>query len=311
MTLECQAHETCWERHLPTDPLMRRKHSPIDPLAEIYVSAVTYSEADEDEQKKNHQRDKRNQWFLVHYSGEQWDDPQPWLAVTDRFRQLCDPQQVGNRFGAAQYPSFVSFIGDTGVGKSTLLRSQLLMSQVNASNHVAEDENETFQKLLAAKEQGPVTRSASTDALTDPTSSGVHLYQDVVPPCGDAAGPLSPILFADCEGFRGSISQTNSERAFVNGAVGSAANSQHQTQEHDNGMPRRRQVPGSEYAILNKQITAAGLRRQQGKEGAEIFYARMLYALSDCLVFVTKSDQMLHVRSICIHPACPRLILLE
>ena len=251
--LECPEHITCWGRHLPGDAVMRHRHQPIDPMADVYVRAVTYSEHDENEQMKNHQRDKRNQWFLIQYETDQWEHPEPWLSVTDRFSQLCDPQQEGNRLNATQYPSFVSFIGDTGVGKSTLLRSQLLMSQVAASKEAAEDENETFQKLLIAKQQGPVSRSASTDALTDPTSSGVHLYKDIPTSRPVSAGPESPILFADCEGFRGSIAQTNSERA----TDGTSASGSH--------------IHGSEFTVLSRRITAPGIRGLPGKEGAEIF----------------------------------------
>ena len=382
-TLDCQEHLSCWQRHLPGDALMRRKHRPIDPLAEVYVNAVTFSEADADEQAKLHQRDSRNQWFMVQYNGQDWEDQQPWISVTDRFRQLCDPLQAGNRHSATQYPSFVSFIGDTGVGKSTLLRAMVMMGQLNASTDASEDEVETFQKLLAAKRHGPVTRSANTDNLTDPTSSGVHLYKDITalqpdpvqlqargqdsngpqtralafrpnpgfdqaqasqavpnsqntassafnplrmqsgiappdpalsqaqtlwpdrtgtlasheqvdsihygsePPSsglshGQAQRPgesllagsasSSPMLFADCEGFRGSTALTNSERALAN----------------------RSQLPRSEYIVMEKPIKALSIREKQGKEGAEVFYARFLYAVSDVLVFVTKSDQMLH-----------------
>ena len=119
---DCQ-HPICWELHLPPDEVMRRRHRPIDPMAEVFVDAVTYSEDDASEQRKNHQRDRKNQWFFLQYEAQDWEDPQPWLSVTDRFRQLCDPQQAGNRFSASQYPSFVSFIGDTGSGKSTMLRA--------------------------------------------------------------------------------------------------------------------------------------------------------------------------------------------
>ena len=336
---------------------MRRKHRPIDPMAEVYVNAVTYSEDDADEQIRLHQRDKKNQWFVVQYDGEGWEDPQPWLSVTDRFRQLCDPYQDGNRHSAIQYPSFVSVIGDTGVGKSTLLRAMIMMGQVNASTEASEDENETYQKLLAAKRHGPVTRSANTDSITDPTSSGVHLYKDITalqpdpvhlqePSLAGASqaqevhaalngagrecagmprlqnmhlrdadargrpegvGATSPILLADCEGFKGGIVQTNSERTFGNGtpAVNPAlhlspnleaqgrlpATSTLSSPPERPRTPRLRQLLGSEYAILNRHITAPGIRSRQGKEGAEIFYARFLYAISDVLVFVTKSDQ--------------------
>ena len=205
----------------------------------------------------------------------------------------------------------------------------MMMGQVNACIRASQDENgnEIYQKLVEAKKHGPVTRSANTDDLTDPTSSGVHLYKDISllqpDPAslqaqhdndGSAAmcGASSPVLFADCEGFRGSITQTNSERAFVNGAP-SLYSAQHLNAEPESHRkhhsattssssrerprsPRRPSFPKSEYAIYEKPIVAPGIRDKPGKKGGEIFYARFLYAVSDVLVFVTKSEQMLHVR---------------
>ena len=66
-----------------------------------------------------HQRDEQARWFHIrrdHFHGR------PDLFIYDRFIQLCDPTKSGNTDTKRHYPSFVSFVGDTSVGKSTLVK---------------------------------------------------------------------------------------------------------------------------------------------------------------------------------------------
>lgn len=248
------------------------------------MSAVTYSEPDPAKQRDLHNEDRIAQWFVVKLDTPERE--QARLCVSDRFRQLCDPGISGNRWTSNLYPSFVSFIGDTGTGKSTLVRAMILMGQVTASGlHSPTDElpeNHTVRELrsfLATRMHGPVTRTANLGHLMDPTSSGVHLYKDITtsdpyraPRSPTFRSNVIPILFADCEGFRGGIAKTNSER--TNSVAVTNPNL-------ENVNPN---------LLFDRLITSPGYG-SHGKEGAELFYARFLYAFSDVVVFVTKEDQ--------------------
>jgi hypothetical protein len=89
-----------------------------------------------------------------------------------------------------QHPSFVSFVGRTGHGKSFLLRALQYCSDENVCTPIP---------APGAK----VNHSS--------TSSDIHLYQDF-----ETADTKSPILFLDCEGFEGSDTPSTWVHRFKN-----------------------------------------------------------------------------------------------
>lgn len=249
----------------------------------MYVKAVTYSESDAVVQRRMHDDDRIAQWFVVSMGNCQQDYAR--LCVSDRFRRLCNPGMSGSRWSSNVYPSFVSFIGNTGTGKSTLVRAMILMGQVNASTVPAPGSESPNEKviddlgtLIASKIHGPVTRTANLEHLTDPTSTGVHLYKDMTtsrpdrtPQSAKSRGHANPLLFADCEGFGTGTTMNNADR----------------------NVP---EIPHSEdlnpNLLFDRPITSPSYGAH-GKEGVELFYARFLYAFSDVVVFVTNDDQRL------------------
>lgn len=114
------------------------------------------------------------------------------LRVTDRFEELL---QSRSEDSSKQFPSLVSFIGETGTGKSTLISASIKFFSGHAQH------SETLET--------PVTRLEAASSLTCPTSSGVHLYKD---PATFASS--TPILFADCEGFNSGAGLPTSHTAW-------------------------------------------------------------------------------------------------
>jgi predicted acylesterase/phospholipase RssA/energy-coupling factor transporter ATP-binding protein EcfA2 len=277
----------------------------INPLPQLYVDAVTYSEEDESKQEDLHYEDRVASWFTIRPDAEDKDILR--LIVTDRFRQLCNPGIADNKWSANQYPSFVSFIGNTGVGKSTILRAMLLMGQIQKMSSELDDENTRLSGLktmIATRAQGPVTRSANLNHLTNPTSLGVHLYRDVQPTNSEQAGAngiptgkSTPILFADCEGFGAGNASLTSERVRHESSGRRDRSSSRQRSERPRTMRRSsaemsysaHRVRPFENAVSDRPILAKSYGKQG--RGSELFYARFLYAISDVLVFVTKDDQ--------------------
>jgi hypothetical protein len=272
-------HSTCWELHLPRDPAQERFHVTLDPVPQLYVDAVTYMESNPEIQMKLHQEDRIAQWFTI-----KSDNPAtgaPHLCVTDRFRQLCNPGISDCKWSSTQYPGFVSFIGKTGIGKSTLLRAMILMGQIDPSGTAYQLSNgdvdrkskiDGLRNILAQKAHGPVTRSACLDHMTNPTSFGVHLYRDVVTlEYGQRKVKEvtdyeeGPMLFIDCEGFQ---------------AGQGKANAQHIESEPNTSIPN---------ITSDLPITATSYSKC-GKDGVDLFYARFIYTISDVVVFVMSGD---------------------
>ena len=241
------------------------------------MHAVINSETNPEKQQQLHRDDKSAQWFIVRLEREG-----ATLYVSNRFKQLCSPGTSKAKWSSEQFPSLVSFIGDTGTGKSTLARAMMIMGEVNTStvqqcwNRASRaDQIPVFRTLFDVGKHGPVTRSGNPEHLTDPTSSGVHLYRDPASSFRDIGSTTEgsiheyvPILFADCEGFRGGTVKTNSERENL--------------KEEDN-------IPNGSFQI---PITSSAYA-DHGKEGAELFYAKFVYAFSDVVIFVTNEDQRL------------------
>jgi hypothetical protein len=199
----------------------------------------------------------------------------------------------------------VSFIGDTGVGKSTLVNAMSVMGQIesqamnDASGAGSMPLNSMLRlsdlpKVQQARKDGPVTRSGDPQRATEPTSSGVHLYLDPgvtkvrYHSCQEKEAV--PILFADCEGFRGGTNKTNAERS-------REAPSMPQARRYSSsslvGLPSRTSSTAERNLANELEITLPEIKNA-GKAGAELYYARFLYAFSDVIVFVTNNDQQLH-----------------
>ena len=293
-------YEPCWDSHVPRRGAQR--HEKVDTFCDYLAKLVLHSETDNEAQAKLHDRDRKAEWFTVN-SGS-LEDSEPTVQITDRFRKLCDPSYVSNRSNSEQHPSIVSFIGTTGAGKSTLVNAVSVMGQIELQSSYENTPSRStiidsmlrpsnVPKVEQTRSDGPVTRSGNPLSAAEPTSSGVHLYLDPgVTKVSYLAGrekELVPILYADCEGFRGT-NETNAERSF------SSRSTRHSTRSRASslgGPPSPMSSKATRNIADELEITLPEIK-DAGKQGEDLYYARFLYAFSDVIVFVTNNDQQLH-----------------
>jgi len=269
----CEKHETCWNRHLAVSSVWANSanaHKQVKREMQLFSRVVMHSEVGE-RLRQLHERDRAARWFNIRHDGGN-----PTLYVHNRFGKLCDPSRSGNIATVNQYPSFVSFIGKSGVGKSTLVRAMMLLGAINESrllsstgNAFGPDDLEAFAKSMSSPREIPVTKSGDLNHLTDPTTFGVHLYKDEYHSSGMAKFPT---LFADCEGFYTGKALSNAERFAEQQSDSSQTLAKH---------------------LLYKAEITSPTYRTQDKRGIDLFYARFLYAISDVVVYVTNDDSLI------------------
>ncbi|KAM7188967.1 hypothetical protein V8F33_010301 [Rhypophila sp. PSN 637] len=173
-------HKKCLRRYpghslLPSGSRARRGACEEVPFKEyVYLTWLLDSNHLQAQTTSLHLDDLRTTWFGVPH--DQRDSP-PKLFIWPRVQNLLANASDQPHY---QYPSLISFVGDTGSGKSTLIKA--LVRMLAPQNR--------------ARYQVPVPGTGQ-DQFTS-TSSDVHLYADPW-----TISTEVPILFADCEGMVG------------------------------------------------------------------------------------------------------------
>ena len=264
--IPCSNHQSCWGKHEDgIMPKLRGYHMQVNPAPDLFMETVTCTGLSDAELDQLHRQDRVSRWFSVNKDAS--ENPKLWLY--DRFRRLCDPKETGNRVTDNHYPSIVSSIGNTSAGKSTMVRAMLLLGAAENLNNIPEASDDALLDLLVGvlERPGDYTLPVAQGGL-NPTTFGVHLYRNG-PAATDrvSSTPQYPLLLADCEGFRGGFAPTNAESDGATGGEGD----------------------DTEEQVERMDITADDYRK--GKKGIDLFYARLLYAVSDVVVFVTSNPK--------------------
>lgn len=160
-------------------------HEKTDPYVAKKIRGVLSPRLEERQREKLHYDDIDTTWFGVVREGHE----RPMFQDYGRYADLVagvkelrlgsvSTLSASSDHSEALYPSLVSFVGETGAGKSSLIKLIIDLKS---------DEDESFET--------PVVGAAGRDIAT---SEDVHLYLDP-----DSSESQAPLLFADCEGLNG------------------------------------------------------------------------------------------------------------
>ncbi|KAK1829692.1 hypothetical protein QBC39DRAFT_125502 [Podospora conica] len=139
-----------------------------------YLSWLLDSQYRQEDSDSLHLDDLRTTWFGVPHDQKA---SSPKLFVWPRLQAILNNAPDHLQY---QFPSLVSFVGDTGSGKSTIIKAMIRMSAPKSHGR--------YQVPVPGTDQDQFTS----------TSSDVHLYADPW-----TVSTEVPIVMADCEGLFG------------------------------------------------------------------------------------------------------------
>ncbi|KAF2122021.1 hypothetical protein BDV96DRAFT_640090 [Lophiotrema nucula] len=268
---QCSLCAECWDRQ----PAHRRKrlapgqvpHEKTElQLANRLHTVFSYA-GDERALERLHKEDEVSAWFGLE---RELEDGRPLmfrdhgrfadLATSSHqslFKQRKQTLKGINSEETNCIPSLVSFVGQTGAGKSTLIK---LLIQFNEWSGRAQ----SFPS--------PVPGIAGRDL---PTSEDVHLYADPL-----TAGTEFPLLYADSEGLDGGEREP----------MAAMLRKTREKRESESLSSESDYLPTRNYTEREVQwMTEKAKRTRQFAAGQ--LYPRILFAFSDVVVFVHRNPR--------------------
>ena len=256
---------TCWDQQIAHRP--NRRGQALHVRANYHVARkirrVLSPSADESVQESLYGADASTSWFGIDRNNDgpllfrDYGRYAELLDMTDNDRSSdSDRQSFDSGLGVARdrrTPSLVSFVGQTGAGKSTLIR--LLIE---------------FHCRADWKYGAPVVGRANADT---PSSEDVHLYLDPRTALTDA-----PFLWADCEGLEGGEREPLGAK-FKKNRLANAETIPYP----DLGSAR--------YSSERELIWANSSETKSREFAVAQLYPRILYTFSDVIVFVLRNPR--------------------
>lgn len=233
------------------------------------INDILHPTSENSVQREKYEQEVEALWFSVNQAKSEAKSDELELEETPRFSQLISQYRQDFESSLFCYPRLVSFIGNTGAGKSSLIH--LLMK------HPWDASQDAVKRRRVQNLPLPVVGQFQS---TVPTSGDVHLYCD--PLTATHQSQLSqPLLFADCEGFHGGDQLPAGHRARASSGNGTGASNSH--------VPFRKL-----YRIVRhgmKRILSLPSRLEPRRKTAigELF-PRILYNFSDVVVHVVISS---------------------
>ncbi|KAH8665171.1 hypothetical protein BGZ60DRAFT_379045 [Tricladium varicosporioides] len=259
--------DECWAKQFPHRPgklgADGLPHEKTDPeVVERLRDTLDNPDRTPEEQEKLHKNDEDTTWFGIGRD----EANMPIFQDYGRYAAiLAEPQDINRR---NRYPQLVSFIGQTGAGKSTLI------------------------KILIDKEKGakvrpdglafssPITSLANNNL---PTSGDVHLYSDPT-----TYGEQCPIMYADCEGLEGGENVPQGAKFKQKDGVATPSPLYQNPSHNSHYRKKIRKRNGNPVRDLVWAVDADTQRREFA---VTQLYPRLLYTFSDTVVYVLKNSK--------------------
>lgn len=243
--------EACWPKwvlHTPGAVGWNGKpHEKADPLVVHRLRQILEPTRTEAEHESELIEDRDTTWFGFGRDAS----GHPLFHDFGRFAAIMSETVTDET--AERYPQLATFIGETGVGKSTLIK--LLIDR------------HTFTAPEGSNYYAPVT-SSSHDRIS--TTGDVHLYADP-----STLYSSHPLLLVDCEGLSGGEAIPKQLR---NGSQGRSTIDSGHTDVHRHCLTRR--IAWADTPYTQKREYAVGQ-----------LYPRILYTFSDVVVFVLRNPR--------------------
>lgn len=271
--LTCPSHycDDCWTECHPPKAAWAAKHQKMD--TEVYqrLEGTFNPPSDARIQDKLHRDDEETTWFAVKRDAN--GNPEI-LHDSGRYASLvahgsCSGQHL------ARFPALVSFVGQTGAGKSTLIK-MLIERRLASCISGGGIDKASVRELFST----PVVGSNENDF--DPTSGDVHLYADP-----SSFFEERPVFYVDSEGLEGGEKNPIAMRW---------RDSRQNERPTLGGRPpkSRARVKLSKKWRFSREVSRSiswgdGPEHKKREFAVTHLYPRILYTFSDVIVFVLQN----------------------